>query len=600
MDDPKVPVVRALATRPDLWVFRGSLVTAAHIAPWPREADDVDLIALPHLTHATGLDALEALFGTREHEVIWAETDSPGLRLQIGTVQVDLAFGDPIVPDPIPLEVLGMPVSAVRIESMIAWKLHGLFENESRAWRPKDLADLHDLLVRPPRLDSAALDRALETAFVSRDAPFRLTDRLRTREMGRTRGSRKTWTRYLRNHPERRAQDLPDVLDTVAAHLEPHLEPLRRTEPDPTPFAVDLTLAEVEALTRDHPGFACFEHGPLRVFATTRNTAVEDPSRAITHREHRRRQVLRECRGLTFHADGRLLSRKLHRFAGFSEKDVPPGAPRAVEKLDGSMVSPLVLDGTVRLVTRRGPSELGDRATPLLTDRARRVFRDLLARDQTPVLEWTSRSHRIVLAHPEDRLTLLAVRDHATGAYGDWDALAEIAADAGLPVPRTLGRIADPVAFAAEVRAQTDGEGWVLQWDDGTWMKLKSDRYRRLHRVVEGPDAERALWAAVLHGEGALAEEALAARGIPVAPAVHALEDGLAELAERVRADVAGRTDDPAARAELARRTAELPAAERRLRFRAWDGDDPDALVREVVRDLVRIDFAQARALLGR
>lgn len=583
----------------ELWVFRGSLVTAAHIAPWPRRADDVDLVALPHLSREDGLAALLDLFGARPHVDLWPDSERPGLRIEVDGVQIDLAFGDPVVPGPVTLQILGVPVRAAPIEAMIAWKLHGLFELESLAWRPKDLSDLHDLLVRPALLDGTALEAAIRVAFASRDAPLRLTDRLRRRELGTSRASLKRWRRYREAHPDRMAgDDLSEVVATIAGHLEPHLAVLRAEEPDPTPFAHDPTLAEVEAAaTAD--GFERFDHGDLRVFTYVGHPEMPDPKRAIALREHRRRQILRECRGITFHRDGRLLSRKLHRFGGFSEAAMPAGEPLAVEKLDGSMVSPLVVDGVLRLVTRRGPSELGDRATALLTDRARRVLGDLLSAGRTPLLEWTSADHRIVERHAADALWLLAVRDHRTGDYADWDATLAIAAEAGLGTPRCMGRIADPIAFAAQVRAQAAGEGWVLRWDDGTWMKLKSDRYRRLHRAVEGPDPERGIWLAALHGEEAEVRALVAARGGDAGPALDALNAGLAALAHRVRADVAGRSADPAARAALAERIADLSPAERRLRFRAWDGDDPDVLVRGVARFLAVTDFPAARALLA-
>jgi hypothetical protein len=76
-------------------------------------------------------------------------------------------------------------------------------------------------------------------------------------------------------------------------------------------------------------------------------------------------QVRRECRGLVFSKDGKLLSRRLHKFYNVGEMAnettidcIDFAAPYvATEKLDGSMICPYVTGGALRMATRMGVTD---------------------------------------------------------------------------------------------------------------------------------------------------------------------------------------------------------------------------------------------------
>ncbi|MEZ6090142.1 MAG: hypothetical protein R3C05_19370 [Pirellulaceae bacterium] len=48
--------------------------------------------------------------------------------------------------------------------------------------------------------------------------------------------------------------------------------------------------------------------------------------------------------------------------------------------------------------------------------------------------------------------------------------------------------------WISEVENWIDREGCVVRLADGRQFKVKSDRYRMLHRAVEGPHRDRARW----------------------------------------------------------------------------------------------------------
>ena len=165
-------VVRVLAPLP--LVLRGGLAMRLAVHPAERPVDDVDVLSDEpmEVARARLRAALEPL-GVGSEEVIWAETESPGVRWQLeGGVQVDLGFGDPrpvrdvrlVYPD------TDVELAVVAPEVHWAWKVHGLFERGRGKWRPKDLWDLH-LLQENAGLDRSRLGECLRVAFETRGDP---------------------------------------------------------------------------------------------------------------------------------------------------------------------------------------------------------------------------------------------------------------------------------------------------------------------------------------------------------------------------------------------------------------------------------------------
>lgn len=228
------------------FVLRGSLLTAAWCPG--RLAADVDHL----LTGTCDLEAARAMtarvaaepdpspLDDLSVEPIWADTPFPGLRVRAvvagAPLQVDLGWGDPLAVAPRPFAVAGVPepLLAVRPETMIAWKVHGLFEHGRGRFRAKDLLDVWLLdraaIACAPTcaraasiVDDDALVASLRVAFDSRGLPFSAADRFVSGEWGRSRGSRRKWDALAKKGVW--AAPLP-AYDEVLARVRARVVPL--------------------------------------------------------------------------------------------------------------------------------------------------------------------------------------------------------------------------------------------------------------------------------------------------------------------------------------------------------------------------------------
>ena len=238
-------VLRRLARTPEVegLVLRGGLMMRLWSGPVPRPVEDLDFLARFPFDAADTVKQLESVlrvdvgdgfsFGALRSEVIWAETAFPGVRVFVETrlpgvegtfeLRIDTGFGDPMDPGPAWTEYdVGeggtARVLACRPETLLAWKLHGLFERGKGRFRPKDLFDV-SLLTRYAPLDVALLPGALRLAFASRGDSLELMERLMAGEFGRSPWSLEKWARYRASQPEGRPEALADVVTAVASAL---------------------------------------------------------------------------------------------------------------------------------------------------------------------------------------------------------------------------------------------------------------------------------------------------------------------------------------------------------------------------------------------
>jgi RNA ligase len=224
--------------------------------------------------------------------------------------------------------------------------------------------------------------------------------------------------------------------------------------------------------------------------------------------------VRRECRGIAFDPDGRLISRPFHKFFNLGERPetmpdvVDLSRPHVIlEKLDGSMIRAIPIGDGYRLGTKIGVSLVTPQSETFVAGRPEydAYIRVQLARGLTPVFEWCSRKQRIVLDYAEDRLVLTAVRENRSGRYLPLEDLrAEIADEprfAGVEVVRSYpGTAATMAGLVAETRGLEGQEGWIIRFDDGHMVKLKADWYVTRHRALDGLSREKVVIAALLAG----------------------------------------------------------------------------------------------------
>ena len=222
--------------------------------------------------------------------------------------------------------------------------------------------------------------------------------------------------------------------------------------------------------------------------------------------------VRRECRGLVFDLDGKLINRRYHKFFNVNERDetaihaIDWSRPHVIlEKLDGSMVSPFFIEGHLRWGTKMGITDTSMEAEAFVASRPdyAELARHYLENGFTPIFEWCSNKNRIVLDYPVDRLVLTAMREVRSGNYLLQDALEAIGSRYGIEVVKAydVSSSKHPSHIIDMVRAAEDAEGVVVRFDDGHMVKIKSDWYVRIHKVKSLLGQERDVVSLILNNE---------------------------------------------------------------------------------------------------
>lgn len=222
--------------------------------------------------------------------------------------------------------------------------------------------------------------------------------------------------------------------------------------------------------------------------------------------------ILRELRGLIFHKDtGEVIARRFHKFFNFGEREdvmeVDLSKPHVIlEKLDGSMITPFIVDGELYWGTKMGKTDISHQIEHFIVENPNY---ELMAKQLlqiyncTPIFEWCSNKNRIVIDYPQDRLVLTAIRANTTGSYMPYEPLSVAAETFNVElVKKYPGTIESMENLVKETRALTDKEGWVIRFDDGHMVKLKADQYVAMHRAKDSMSKERDVLHIVLdHGE---------------------------------------------------------------------------------------------------
>lgn len=211
----------------------------------------------------------------------------------------------------------------------------------------------------------------------------------------------------------------------------------------------------------------------------------------------------RECRGLLFYPDGRIMSRRLHKFFNVNERDetaahkVDLSKPHVIlEKLDGSMITPVVTFAGLRWGTKMGITDVSMQAEEFVARNPKydHFARSFVTQECTPIFEWCSRKQRIVIDYPEDRLVLIAIRMNVSGEYLDYKDMVFVANEFGIDVVRAYaGTTANMEHLIEETRVTEGMEGWIIRFDDGQMLKVKGEWYLRIHKTKDGLSLEKNL-----------------------------------------------------------------------------------------------------------
>lgn len=199
--------------------------------------------------------------------------------------------------------------------------------------------------------------------------------------------------------------------------------------------------------------------------------------------------IRRECRGLIFDAEGKVMSRPFHKWFNVNEREetqahsVDMSQPHVVmEKMDGSMIRPILVDGYLRLATKMGVTEVAMDAEAWLAaqDPSLKEWLCHCVEDNvTPIFEWVSPFNQIVLAYEEADLVYLGTRGNVTGAY---------VMDTSCPfnvVPRYGSVEGNIIEYIDRQRGREGREGDIIRFADGHMLKIKCDWYVRIHKTLD-------------------------------------------------------------------------------------------------------------------
>lgn len=202
-------------------------------------------------------------------------------------------------------------------------------------------------------------------------------------------------------------------------------------------------------------------------------------------------QWSRECRGITFDKNDKIINRPLHKFFNVGEKPETQKdqldwskVTRIMMKRDGSMISPVLIDNDLVWKSKKSfESDVAILAEKYATVNDKIFSRDLCEQGFTPIFELTTPDARIVIKYPESKLTLLHVRENSTGRYLNGIELANLSMlyDIDLVKEYSFTNIEHIIE---ELETITNFEGYVIQFEDGNMVKLKSKWYLELHGSI--------------------------------------------------------------------------------------------------------------------
>ena len=213
-------------------------------------------------------------------------------------------------------------------------------------------------------------------------------------------------------------------------------------------------------------------------------------------RQDEQAAIRRECRGIIFDSKtGNIIRRPFHKFFNVNEREetqerfINLGHPHCIlEKLDGSMIAPFIVNGEMIWGTKMGATDVAKPVEEFVKNNPEYItFADeVIDNGWTPIFEWCSRKQRIVLDYYDDQLVLTAIRNIHDGSYMSYEQMYDwVIRFHSIPVVRVFEPQTDMKYLLEYVRDQEDLEGYVVRFDDGHMLKLKCHWYLQIHKAKE-------------------------------------------------------------------------------------------------------------------
>ena len=202
-----------------------------------------------------------------------------------------------------------------------------------------------------------------------------------------------------------------------------------------------------------------------------------------------------ETRGITyvFNSDGSLFKRYLllHKFFNLNQVEetqyslIKDYQIKSISnKEDGSVASFIRLPNG-RVIAKSKMSFESDQAVGMMRIyNFNKELRDFvnwsLDNDIISVFEYVSPQNRIVLKYSDEELILLRLRDNKTGEYLDLSKYSDKIGSIKV-APSDVGTLDELVELSHSVE---DKEGWIVQFTNGLFIKIKTSWYCSLHGLL--------------------------------------------------------------------------------------------------------------------
>jgi T4 RnlA family RNA ligase len=270
---------------------------------------------------------------------------------------------------------------------------------------------------------------------------------------------------------------------------------------------------------------------------------VEIISYMIADKEFWENDMALETRGVAFNViTGECLCCPLNKFFNVGERpDTQPDIVKdsfieVYEKRDGSMVTPVLIDGSIHWKTKKSfYSDVAKLAQSLVPRNVYDLASRCLSQGYTPIFEFTHPDTRIVLDYgKQPHFTLIAVRNNETGEFLSWLYLEVLVAPFEIPTVKKYEKTWEELMH--DVEHAVGIEGYVLVLQDGRRVKLKTKWYLELHRTMTEL-RERDVVEAVLNETVDDMKSLLTSQGKDLAP-IEAIEKRVAEEIATLRDQV--------------------------------------------------------------
>lgn len=220
-----------------------------------------------------------------------------------------------------------------------------------------------------------------------------------------------------------------------------------------------------------------------------------------------------ECRGHTFRLDDdgqwRLASLPMQKFFNYGEH-IGWGTEMnlskivtVMDKLDGSLISTVVgSDGIFFLKSKTSfRSQQATDATEWLAKTADGRFVEgiyFAVKDGYTVnFEWVSPDNQIVIGYAEPKLIVLNARHMETGEYMSRENMVRYFLEGN--IVKSFDLPADPHQFMLEAEKMNGIEGFIICFENGLWVKHKTEAYCVLHHLKDSINNARRLWEACVN-----------------------------------------------------------------------------------------------------